>query len=746
MPAPPPRDERACFSGFELDFRSGDLSRPDGSRIILADQPFRILATLVKARGALVTREDLCRELWPGNTFVDFEHSLNAGVKRLRESIGDSATAPRFIETIPRRGYRFIAPVEIIAGPADAAIDAPPPRAGDASEHTTAVEGDARRHWRRHTWLAACGIGVVAAAAAVWLGTAATSGPLLPLDGRLVRLTTDVGLSIDPVLSPTGSLVAYASDRQGETGLDIWVQSVAGGTATRLTADTGDETEPDFSPDGASIAYAARERGGIFVVGALGGEPRLVASANRARTPRFSPDGKWIAYWTGLPVWNDFGGAAGAQGALAIVPATGGTPRGLAADVASARYAVWSSDGKRLLFVGDRLVNGQHRGDWFTVSREGGNATETGALEVLRTAGVAGVPIPGAWTADGTVVFGVTGEQGNVWALSISPATGRVAGKLRRLTFGSGHEQSPTIGASGAVAFASVAENVDVWRAALNPKSGAADGAFERVTSDAATDSVMNVTDDGARLVFMSSRSGRNEVWVRDVSTGRDKQLTFAGALGARISRDGSLVAVIGSGSRSSVELTPADGGPSRPLCEDCAVTDWSPDGSRVLLARGHPARIFVRDVTSGREIELASHPVWNLYQARFSPDGRWVVFHTTNATAVRQVYLVPVDRATPVPFERWVPVVTDFGIQPSWSSDGRGIYYFSLRDGFFCAWLQPLDSVTHAPLGASRAVAHLHDPRLRAVEGAVVTNDVRAGFLYATLTEMTGNIWLLRR
>src|SRR5204863_6718421 len=153
MPETQPADECARFSGFELDFRSGDLCKPDGSRVILPDQPFRILAILLKARGALVTREDLRRELWPENTFVDFEHSLNAGVKRLRESISDSATAPQFIETIPRRGYRFIPPVEIVAEPAGTSIEAKRRRGPGAR-------------------LAIGGVVIVAAmAAGVWLGT-----------------------------------------------------------------------------------------------------------------------------------------------------------------------------------------------------------------------------------------------------------------------------------------------------------------------------------------------------------------------------------------------------------------------------------------------------------------------------------------------------------------------------------------------------------------------------------------------
>jgi hypothetical protein len=102
------------------------------------------------------------------------------------------------------------------------------------------------------------------------------------------------------------------------------------------------------------------------------------------------------------------------------------------------------------------------------------------------------------------------------------------------------------------------------------------------------------------------------------------------------------------------------------------------------------------------------------------------------------------VNAATPVSIDQWIPVATDFGIQPSWSDNGRGIYYFSIRDGAYCAWLQPLDPTTKRPAGPPRAVQHLHHPRLRAAAGAMVTNDVRAGYLYVTLTETTGNIWMM--
>ena len=116
------------FGAFELDLRTGEL-RKAGVRVSLPDQPFQVLKALLERPGDLVTREDLRQRLWPAETFVDFEHGLNAAVRRLRDALGDSAEASRFVATLPRRGYRFIAPV---ASRSAAALPAPPSPAPEA--------------------------------------------------------------------------------------------------------------------------------------------------------------------------------------------------------------------------------------------------------------------------------------------------------------------------------------------------------------------------------------------------------------------------------------------------------------------------------------------------------------------------------------------------------------------------------------------------------------------------------------
>src|SRR5246500_1953302 len=104
---------RLRFGVFELDLRSGEL-RKHGLRVRLQEQPFRLLEMLLEHPGEVVTREELQKRLWPADTFVDFDHGLNKAINKIREALGDSAETPRFVETVARRGYRFIADVAVL--------------------------------------------------------------------------------------------------------------------------------------------------------------------------------------------------------------------------------------------------------------------------------------------------------------------------------------------------------------------------------------------------------------------------------------------------------------------------------------------------------------------------------------------------------------------------------------------------------------------------------------------------------
>ena len=140
----PPAARRYRFGVFEADTATGELRR-QGVRIRLNAQPFQVLSLLLERPGELLTREEISRELWPDGTFVDYEHGVNSAVNRIREALGDTAGNPRFVETLARRGYRFVAPVERIALNGDllAAPEVPSPVSVSQEEAAGAAEPEA---------------------------------------------------------------------------------------------------------------------------------------------------------------------------------------------------------------------------------------------------------------------------------------------------------------------------------------------------------------------------------------------------------------------------------------------------------------------------------------------------------------------------------------------------------------------------------------------------------------------------
>jgi len=181
------------FGIFEVDLRAGVLRR-NGFKVRLQDQPFQVLAMLLERPGEVVTREDLHARLWSSDTFVDFDHGLNAAVKRLRDTLGDSADNPRFVETLARRGYRFLASVET------AAAEAPPVKSKD------------KPGWR----LVAAGllIIIVAVGFGLHIGMRASRAlqPVLPKEIRLTANSPDVPVYFGAI-SPDGRYLAYIDPR-----------------------------------------------------------------------------------------------------------------------------------------------------------------------------------------------------------------------------------------------------------------------------------------------------------------------------------------------------------------------------------------------------------------------------------------------------------------------------------------------------------------------------------------------------
>ena len=222
------------FATFEVDLQAQEL-RKAGLRLKLSGQPFQVLAILLEQPGVVVTREELQKRLWP-DTFVDVDHNLNTAINKIREVLGDAAENPRFVETLPRRGYRFIAPVE------DTYISS-----GLASSKMPVQQ----RSWILRLSIPFLSILLLAAVGVFFLKRIKSPAP--PIQRTLTRLTFDDGLQIDASWSPDGRFLAYSSDRGGK--FDIWVQQVSGGDPVPITKGPGHHWQPDWSHDGRYIAY-----------------------------------------------------------------------------------------------------------------------------------------------------------------------------------------------------------------------------------------------------------------------------------------------------------------------------------------------------------------------------------------------------------------------------------------------------------------------------------------------------------
>jgi DNA-binding winged helix-turn-helix (wHTH) protein len=270
------------FGAFEADVRTGEL-RKDGLKLRFSGQPFQVLAILLERPGDVVTRDELQKRLWP-DTFVDVERNLNTAVNKIREVLGDSAESPRFVETLPRRGYRFIAPVEHLGD------------AAGVKENPIAVPRPARTKnavvlfWASSTFVLLAGTGWLAYQK--WRTHVPQS-----IQRSFTRLTFDEGLQSGSTWSPDGRFIAYSSDRGGK--FDIWVQQVSGGDPIQITKRPGQNIQPAWSPDGKFIAYRSEQGdGGIYMIPALGGAGLERKIAPFGYFPQWSPDSSQILFRT----------------------------------------------------------------------------------------------------------------------------------------------------------------------------------------------------------------------------------------------------------------------------------------------------------------------------------------------------------------------------------------------------------------------------------------------------------------
>jgi Tol biopolymer transport system component/DNA-binding winged helix-turn-helix (wHTH) protein len=598
------------FGPFQYNPASGELWRR-GRRIKLVGQPARLLNFLIERAGTVVMREEMRSRLWPEGTFVDFEHSLNAAIKRLRRGLGDSAAKPQFIETMARQGYRFIAPVEIAD---EISTESAAPR---EQRDTTTREMDASSipsaritTFPRHdslTVVLALVSGALLSLALVRWKLQSRSVP--SHSSKLTLLVASDGDLSSPAISSDGKLLAYAKGQR--IAQRIYLRRVAGGNPMRLSREEVREADPAFAPDDERIAftrYPARpSRPQICTLPVLGGEPSCLLPGSRE--PAWSPGGRRLVFVLERKDGTEALATSKADGTLLqiILPPSSVYPL--------LHHPTWSADGRSIAV--DRSADGFGAEIWI-VPAEGGRPS---VLNTVRAGVFERHPI---FTRDGKglVYSSNRGGATDLWYQPLERGRTEV-----QLTRGPSPEDWPSISWSGRMVFLS-AESRDVL--------------FVTDLRTGATVHLLNhsphlwspAVSPGGQDIAVSAGEydGMWNIWTVALSGGDPRPLTSGEApqVYCRFSRDGQwIIYFTRTPGAARIWRVRCQGGPAEPLTpanEDAAYGDLSPDGRTLAFARTDrgATRVYLKRVGSTVEHQLVHAPST---VPRWSPRGDWIAF-----------------------------------------------------------------------------------------------------------------------
>jgi DNA-binding winged helix-turn-helix (wHTH) protein/Tol biopolymer transport system component len=675
------------FGVFEVDQHAGELHR-QGLRIKIREQPFQILLLLLAHPGEVVSREELQKQLWPADTFVDFDRGLNKAVNHLREALGDSAESPRFIETLPKRGYRFIAPLE--AGPPNGRLVEPIPETPHAPTeqlkplthaHPPGAPGATHRSRLKLSaslpWIIAGFSSVVAAisGALLWRATLPADRPMMrfsvDLGPEAIRGRSDSGELFNPIISPDGTrLVFFAKAADGSEQLAMRRLDQSNVT---ILAGTEGAFDPFFSPDGQWIGFfagkklrkiplqggaavslcntASLERGAswgeggaiianldnyhLFRLPAIGGEPQVIGKPELHgertwRWPQVLPGGESVLFTGAVSA----SAAAFNSANIEVLSLKSGQVKVVRRGGSFGRYL---SSGHLIYF---------HQGTLYGVPFDLGRLETRGAAVPL----LEDIADPeGFWL--GRVSFSRTGIL--LYASGVKPGVARIAwldsaGKVQPVV-------SPSISASRQPETPRLSPDGNRLALAMAGDLFVNDlqvGTITRLTVDGALNRHPVWTPDGQHIVYGSdvpTSDGEFDIWwIRGDGSGKPEKL-----FGERtplqvfsISSDGHTLAFVRTGKDRSFEI-------------------WTL--SLNLKDPEHPK--------SGKPEPFVSESLSQVDPA-FSPDGRWIAYVSTNGAGLGGQITVRPFPSTPSS-GRWQISESESGAKfPVWSRNRRELFY----------------------------------------------------------------------
>ena len=595
------------FADYEADLRTGEL-RKHGRRIRLQEQPLRILSMLLERPGELVTREELRTSLWPADTFVDFDHGLNSAVARLRESLNDSAETPRFVETIPRKGYRFIGDLkEQTTPPQFVAMKVVPVEA-------TGVHAAART--RRWGALGSVSFLLLLLVLRTHGYPGKKTASILP-SPEVIPLAGLAGYEVGPAFSPDGNQVAF-TEINGRRNSGVYTSLVGGEQSLRLTKDPADCCAT-WSPDGREIAFLRRhdDQQDIYVVPAIGGVERRAYTTARNGFPgvAWSPDGRFLAFSEGR--------AGDASTHITLLSLADSSTRAITfpPEAYLDRNPVFSPDGSQLGFVRGTVAGVSN--DVYVTPISGGKPRRL-TFDNRPIAGLTWATLCG----NDLIYSSIRGSSAALWRVPAAGGSSTLVSDAGLMAY------SPSVSRRGSeLAFQQAVGKDNIWR--LNVRDG--QRLPERATIAIAAKGRKlrpSFSPDGKTIAFESDRLGSMEIWTCESSGINCTQITS--------------------------------------LHGTAATARWSPDGKTIAFEYhpGEHADVYVVDVAGGVPRRISTVPDADNLAPSWSRDGRWLYFSSKRGNDPFQLWKAPIEGGTPV------RVTKNGGISGAESADGRYLYY----------------------------------------------------------------------
>ncbi len=620
---------------FEFNGKTGELWK-DGRLIKLQPQPARLLALLVNHAGEVVERDEIQRTIWGTEILVDYELGVNRCIRQIRGALLDNADAPIYIQTVARKGYRFVAPVQKHEiEPANGHHPGVVPETM-ANLAPAIVKAAVHRPRIFRPYLLA--VSIVSATAALIAGYEYKNRSHLPSNFEIVPLASYLGYEYSPSFSPDERQVAFTWNGERQSNFDIYVKQAGSPRLLRLTTDPAIDYSPAWSPDGRWIAFCRgteKPGGALWLIPALGGPERKILDLDEIADPTNRPI-SWSPNSKSLVLASPI--APRGKSGLRLVDVFTGKIRQLTfpAPGEDDSYPSFSPQGNQIAFTRD---SGKGYSSVYLLPFVGNPSSAPKPERLDWPEFQDSAYGHTAWTPrDGGLVFESTrGGPHRLWiAFARQNSQPKVLSSLGENLSGA------VVSSTGRLAYVHSNFNSNVWR--IKVQGLGEDGRAPmpiRTLASTRDDESPAVSPDGQKLAFASDRSGFTEIWVSNIDGSDPMQVTF---------------------------LQHLAGSPA-----------WSSDGQHILFDSRHQGDAHLYSVPVGGGEPKAICPGSGVLPLA-SPDGKWIYF-SSRASGSLQIWRIPQSGG---PAEQ-ITTLGGFGVKLS--PDCRFAYYTRSNTGISSLW-----------------------------------------------------------